>query len=80
VLAERVDLLEGAEDLARGGGEDERVRGLADALLLVCVQLGRADVLQGADDAAVCLGALAVQSSLIASIRRVLTDSVTLRT
>ena len=50
------------------------------ALLLGLVQLGRADVLEGADDAAVGLGALAVHISLIVRIRPGLTESVTLGT
>ena len=44
------------------------------------VQLRGADVLERADDAAVCLGALAGHSSLIVRIRLGLTEPVTLRT
>jgi hypothetical protein len=61
VVGEGADVVDGADDVVFGaGGEDQRVGGLADALLLRRQQLGRPEVLEGLDDAAVGLGARAV--------------------
>ena len=55
VVGERVDVLERGSGLVETGGEDERVGGVADALQLRRLQLGRTEILQRLDDPAVGL-------------------------
>jgi hypothetical protein len=74
VLGEGVDVLERLARLLGRRGEDQRVRGVADPLLLGLVQLGGPDIPECPDDATVCLCAFARHISLIARIRRGLTE------
>jgi hypothetical protein len=55
VLGEGVDVREGCARLLEVGGEEQVVSGIADALLLGGLQLGRPDVLESLDDSPVGL-------------------------
>ena len=80
VLGEGVDVGERRRGVLDRGGEDQRVRGVADALLLAVQQLGGAEVAERLDDAAVSLRAIAVHGHLIARLRATLTRPVRLLT
>src|SRR4051812_16728565 len=73
VLGELADVVEGRPDLFGRRGEDQRVRGLADAVELSGLQLRGTEVVQRLDDPAVRMSAISVHgvasSRVIVSLR-----------
>ena len=68
-LAEHLDVLEGGAGLLGLGGEDQRVGGVADAVLLGGLELGGTEVVEGLDDPPVGLCAFRRHDAHLLQVR-----------